>query len=216
MSLKGLPKFFQPASNLVRVNGVNLFSVIYCRENHIPYVAARYIKDYDHPITPKIVHMYQNREQGILWWTVVIGALITRKSVVRSYYARRIKVAFRTALKERGYDAAGRRVVRDKEGNVVEKVKVLKGTMELRMGLGLMNSTPDSVLEQARCLVKWLEEDSGKSRVSRPTRKKDATRRVDEKRPRQAKNQVKQQMKKRDNGAQKQPGKAAAPLGKKT
>ncbi|EAS29929.3 uncharacterized protein CIMG_08675 [Coccidioides immitis RS] len=153
-----LPTFFQRASKPLRIKGVSLFHIFYSPENLIPYIAARYLNDFDHPIRPKVVHMYQTRERGILWWTVVDGYLVSSlKPVVRSWCARRVRTAFEAVLKERGYNTEGKKLIRDSQGHVTGAEKALKGTMEIRMVEPVMKAGYEKIVEQARLLVDHLE-----------------------------------------------------------
>ncbi|KAI1913418.1 hypothetical protein LOZ61_002750 [Ophidiomyces ophidiicola] len=154
---RSLPKYFQTGSRILRTKDVNLFQTFFAADNLVPYIGARYIADFDHPIRPKVVHTYLNRERGILWWSVVDGSLVVRKGVVRSFWARRVRRAFRTALEQRGYDAEGRKLIRDTKGNVVAKEKSLKGTLEIRMGLPLLTSKAEALSTQIMQLVENLE-----------------------------------------------------------
>lgn len=86
------------------------FTLRYVQKHVIPPVAARYLGSHIHPIRPKIHHLYANRDRDTLWWRVSIKQIQGYKRVVRSWSARRVKIAFRQALKERGFDAEGRRL----------------------------------------------------------------------------------------------------------
>ncbi|KAL5366005.1 hypothetical protein BJX96DRAFT_160138 [Aspergillus floccosus] len=86
------------------------FTLRYVQKHVIPPVAARYLGSHIHPIRPKIHHLYANRDRDTLWWRVSIKQIQSYKRVVRSWSARRAKIAFRQALKERGFDAEGRRL----------------------------------------------------------------------------------------------------------
>lgn len=76
----------------------------------IPPVAKRYLDTPTHPLRPKIQHMYDNRDPGTLWWRVSLHQLGQHKRVVRSWGARRARVAFRETLKQHGFDEAGKRL----------------------------------------------------------------------------------------------------------
>ena len=80
----------------------------YCPQNTIPPIAQRYLASPVHPIRPKISHIYANRDQNTLWWRVSVSPLGDFKRVVRSWSARRGRIAVRQALKNQGYDELGK------------------------------------------------------------------------------------------------------------
>lgn len=73
----------------------------------IPPVAGRYLGSPVHPIRPKIAHLYENRDRNTLWWRVSVSQLTHLKRVVRSWCARRARIAFQQALKQQGFDRLG-------------------------------------------------------------------------------------------------------------
>lgn len=73
----------------------------------IPPVAARYIGSPVHPLAPKIVHLYENRDRNTLWWRVSVSPLTHLKRVVRSWCARRARIALEQALRQQGFDRQG-------------------------------------------------------------------------------------------------------------
>ncbi|KAJ5699056.1 hypothetical protein N7462_001061 [Penicillium macrosclerotiorum] len=80
------------------------------RYNHkqvIPPVASRYLGSPVHPIHPKIAYMYEHRDKNTLWWRVSVAQLIQYKRVVRSWCARRVRIAVKQALQRHGYDQLG-------------------------------------------------------------------------------------------------------------
>ncbi|WEW59350.1 hypothetical protein PRK78_004820 [Emydomyces testavorans] len=143
-----LPKPFQYNSHLLRIKGLTLFQAHYSPHNLVPYIASRYLADFDNPIRPKVVHAYRTRERGILWWTVMSGHLAGMRPVVRTWYARRVRLGFRAALGERGYDGEGRK----REGG-----RGLRGTVEIRMGRLLFGAGREEVARQLGLLVEGLE-----------------------------------------------------------
>lgn len=73
----------------------------------IPPVAARYMGSPVHPLAPKIVHLYENRDRNTLLWRVSVSRLTHLKRVVRSWCARRARIALEQALKQQGFDRQG-------------------------------------------------------------------------------------------------------------
>ena len=86
------------------------FVVRFWAKHHPPPVAARYLGAPIHPIRPKIVHMLAHRDRTTLWWRVSVNKLLSHKRVVRSWCARRVRIAFEEALKQQGLDKLGKRV----------------------------------------------------------------------------------------------------------
>lgn len=79
----------------------------YCPQNIIPSIAQRYLGSPTHPIRPKIAHMWANRDPNTLWWRVSVAPIGHMKRVVRSWCARRTRIAFQEALRNQGYDELG-------------------------------------------------------------------------------------------------------------
>ncbi|KAF9884772.1 hypothetical protein FE257_001262 [Aspergillus nanangensis] len=92
------------------------FTLRYVPKHVIPPVAARYLGSPVHPIRPKIFHMYATRDRNTLWWRVSVKPIQGFRRVVRSWCARRARLAFRQALKDRGFDAEGRRMRSESSG----------------------------------------------------------------------------------------------------
>ncbi|KAI9933854.1 hypothetical protein ASPWEDRAFT_103407 [Aspergillus wentii DTO 134E9] len=110
------------------------FLMRYTGKNPLPPVAARYVAAHSHPIRPKIVHMYANRDPNTLWWRVSVNPLQSSfKRVVRSWGARRARTAFMQALKARGFDREGRRVVHNttEPGTKADVDFNLRGSLEI-------------------------------------------------------------------------------------
>lgn len=70
-------------------------------------IASRYLQSPVHPIQPKIAHLYKHRDRNTLWWRVSVSQLTHLKRVVRSWCARRSRIAFEQALKKQGFDRLG-------------------------------------------------------------------------------------------------------------
>lgn len=99
----------------------------YSPKNHIPPVAARYLAAPLHPIYPKISHMWAQRDRSILWWRVNTQQLRPFKRVVRSWCARRARIAFQEALHTRGLDKLGRPI----SSEASNQTQGLKGSLEV-------------------------------------------------------------------------------------
>jgi hypothetical protein len=130
---------------------------IYTIENAIQPIAARCLNaGRPHPLEPRIKYLYETRERGILWWSVTHSEVYHLKRVVRSWCARRLRNAFRDALRDRGFDEDGRLLVLDSNGNIIDKKNRLKGTLELRMRNRLVEAKYVDVVEQAGRIVDEL------------------------------------------------------------
>lgn len=82
-------------------------SLLYSSKHVIPPVAARYIGSPTHPIAPKIAHCWAARDRNILWWRVSVSHITDSKRVIRSWCARRARIAFEQALRDNGFDRLG-------------------------------------------------------------------------------------------------------------
>lgn len=82
----------------------------YSDTNKIPPIAFRYLHSDTHPINPKIRHLYACRDRNTLWWRVSVYPLLPFKRVVRSWSARRARIAFQQALKRHGFNQVGGRI----------------------------------------------------------------------------------------------------------
>lgn len=114
------------------IASTNLYSIRYDPRALVPPVAKRYLGAPFHPIRPKVAHMYDTRDQNTLWWRVAIYPLQQYRRVVRSWSARRTRLAFEQALEARGFDREGRRISNNARGT--EKTKMggnLTGSFEI-------------------------------------------------------------------------------------
>ncbi|KAJ5787805.1 hypothetical protein N7457_002795 [Penicillium paradoxum] len=113
------------ASKFVETTGN--FVVRYWPKCNTPPVAARYLNASSHPIRPKIIHLCGHRDKETLWWRVSVTQLQQSKRVIRSWAARRVRIAFEQALKQQGLDKLGKALVSDPPLQQND----LKGTMEV-------------------------------------------------------------------------------------
>lgn len=118
------------------IASTSLYLLRYEPKTVIPPVAKRYLGSPIHPLQPKIAHMYAHRDPNTLWWRVAIHPLQQYRRVVRSWGARRTRLAFQQALEARGFDREGRRIedstrgagkttATGKNGNLVGSVEIL-------------------------------------------------------------------------------------------
>ncbi|KAJ5952878.1 uncharacterized protein N7479_011291 [Penicillium vulpinum] len=109
------------------VASTNSFVLRYWPKCNTPPVAARYLNVPTHPIRSKIVDLCAHRERKTLWWRVSVSQIQQSKRVVRSWCARRVRIAFEQALKQQGLDKLGKPLI--SESPLQEKK--LSGTMDI-------------------------------------------------------------------------------------
>ncbi|GAE00229.1 conserved hypothetical protein [Paecilomyces variotii No. 5] len=147
------------------------FHLRWSQKTVVPPVAARYLGAQSHPIRPKIAHMYANRDPDTLWWRVQTNSL-DHKRVVRSWCARRVRNAFRKALRDRGYDGEGRRI--SQSTDAVEPSSQpepgLKGSVEIVVRPESIKEKFTEVLKESSSLVDTVVQLYNQ-RNSKPQRK---------------------------------------------
>ncbi|CAI7649996.1 unnamed protein product [Penicillium glandicola] len=109
------------------VTSTNSLLLRYWPKCNTPPVASRYLNSLTHPIRPKIVDLCGHRERNTLWWRVSTSQLQQSKRVVRSWCARRVRIAVEQALKQQGFDKLGNPLVSE---SPLQKKK-LTGTMDI-------------------------------------------------------------------------------------
>ena len=157
--------------HLLKVPRVTLFYMHHHPKNVLPPVASRYIDMMSyHPAVPKIEHIYKHREKGTLWWNISPAKMVGHKKVIRSWCSRRVRHAFRDALRERGFDRDGKVNVLNESGDVVGKEKGLQGTLDIRMNATLFEAKYADIEEQAGLLVDHLRDMAARqAKKTRPT-----------------------------------------------
>ncbi|KAJ5772407.1 hypothetical protein N7520_002936 [Penicillium odoratum] len=125
-------------------------NVRYCPINTVPSIAQRYLGSPTHPIRPKIVHMWKTRDKNTLWWRVSVAPLKNAKRVVRSWCARRARLAFQEALRNQGYDDLG---IPLKDSPTPRKHN-LTGSLELTLRPGCINRDFKVVQRDAHYLLR--------------------------------------------------------------
>lgn len=86
------------------------FEIRFWAKHKTPPIAGRYANFSAHPIRPKIVHMMAHRDPKTLWWNVSTNNIQNSKRVVRSWCSRRVRFAFKEALRQQGLDILGKRI----------------------------------------------------------------------------------------------------------
>jgi hypothetical protein len=116
-----IPRTASPA-NLLHIYYTPLFAPWrFDRENMVP----------NHIVFPKLMDIYENTPQDVLRWQVIANTAIREvpKAVMRERLRRRVREAFREALKGMGYDRNGR--VLQPAPPAGKTAKDLRGTLEI-------------------------------------------------------------------------------------
>jgi hypothetical protein len=85
--------------------------------------------DPTHPLHIATTRRLAAFDPNILNWSVHVSVDLSKKVVVRNWAKRRVREAFKAELKEKGFDAWGRRLVQRREG-----MGNLKGALSIRIG----------------------------------------------------------------------------------
>ncbi|KAJ5166171.1 uncharacterized protein N7482_004952 [Penicillium canariense] len=142
----------------------------YTAEPVIPPVAQRYLGSPVHPIRPKIAHMYENRDPDTLWWRVSVSHLNQFKRTIRSWSARRARIAFQGALKQQGFDKLGHPLSLPPS----TKKQALLGSLDITIRPACVYQSFEVVQKDADCLLRnilkqrerHLERAKNKSKAS--------------------------------------------------
>ncbi|PGH34109.1 hypothetical protein GX50_03072 [[Emmonsia] crescens] len=158
-----LPKFTPPQQP---------YFIVHYTPQNTPTVRAKKFSNDKHvnlyALRPKIEYMWATREKGNLWWSASThGDITSEKSVIRSWCARRVRTAFRDALKERGYDKTGRRIPdieqqeqeqqQQQDGKSLSQLEVLKGTLEIHFRLAVKAAKYTDLVREAGVIVERIE-----------------------------------------------------------
>ncbi|KAJ5092558.1 hypothetical protein NUU61_007428 [Penicillium alfredii] len=114
----------------------------------MPPVASRYLGSPLHPIRPKISHIYASRDRDTLWWRVSIAPLQSLKRVVRSWCGRRVRLAFRQALHQQGFDELGRAIPSE-----FSPKEDLTGSLEITIRTPCVQASFETVQKDANHLL---------------------------------------------------------------
>jgi hypothetical protein len=131
------------------------FVARYWPKCNTPPVAARYLKAPSHPIRPKVLHSCAHRDPNTLWWRISTSKIATTKRVVRSWCARRVRLAFEQALKQHGLDKLGKPLVSEFSESPSQK-KTLKGTLEIYIHHPCVTEDFESIQKGAKVVISEL------------------------------------------------------------
>ncbi|KAF7717898.1 Uncharacterized protein PECH_002702 [Penicillium ucsense] len=124
----------------------------YTSEHVIPPIAQRYLGSPVHPIRPKIAYIYANRDPTTLWWRVSVSHLNQFKRTVRSWCARRARMAFQESLKRQGFDHSGRSL---SVGAWNEKPPLL-GSLEITLRPACLHQSFEALQKDTDYLLKGI------------------------------------------------------------
>lgn len=134
----------------------------------ISHIAARYLQSPVHPIHPKIAYLYEHRDRDTLWWRVSVSQLTHLKRVVRSWCARRARIAFEQALKQQGFDRLGIPIA----GHECAQKERLTGTLDIMIRPPCIKESFETVQQDThRLLERILSQRS--MHLERPAKKPD-------------------------------------------
>jgi hypothetical protein len=146
------------------VTPTNSIIMRWAPKNNMPPVASRYLNAPSHPIRPKIVHLCGHRDRNTLWWRVSVTQLQQHKRVIRSWCARRVRVAIERALKQHGLDKSGKPLVSE---SPLHKTNVT-GTLDILVQLPCVTQKMDSLQEDANNLISSFLEHEAANKVNEP------------------------------------------------
>ncbi|KAJ5305769.1 hypothetical protein PENANT_c015G10315 [Penicillium antarcticum] len=144
------------------VTPTNSITMRWAPKNIIPPVASRYLNAPSHPIRPKIVHLCGHRDRNTLWWRVSVAQIQQHKRVVRSWCARRVRVAIEQALKQHGLDTFGKSLNSESAPGRTS----VTGTLDVLIQPPCMAQKMDSLQEDANNLVSSFLEHEAAHRVN--------------------------------------------------
>ncbi|EPS28444.1 hypothetical protein POX_f07528 [Penicillium oxalicum] len=124
----------------------------YTSDHVVPPVAQRYLGSPVHPIRPKIAYMYANRDPTTLWWRVSVSHLNQFKRTVRSWCARRARMAFQESLKRQGFDRLGRST----SSSTWSQKQPLLGSLELTLRPACLHQSFEALQKDTDFLLKGI------------------------------------------------------------
>ncbi|CDM27291.1 unnamed protein product [Penicillium roqueforti FM164] len=134
------------------VTSTNSLVLRYWPKCNTPPVAARYLNSPTHAIRPKIVDLCGHRERNTLWWRVSVSQLQQSKRVVRSWCARRVRMAVEQALRQQGLDKLGNPLVSE----APLRRRKLSGTMDIYIQPPCVTRNLEGVQKDADHLISLL------------------------------------------------------------
>ena len=136
----GIPK-------ILHARGLTICRLFYCPDYIPTKIARNFTNDRSHVLyLPTQLRFDQRPRQG-LWWCATPNTNLDKKKVLRSYYIRRLRLAIRGALEEKGYDEMGNNVAEC--GNPLK----LRGTLDIQALSPLYEAKNLEIKQQAAIIV---------------------------------------------------------------
>ncbi|CBF78185.1 predicted protein [Aspergillus nidulans FGSC A4] len=154
----------------------NLYTARFSPNQIISPIAHRYLTARVNPITPKIQYLCDNRDRNTLWWRVSVSALVSYKRVVRSWVARRARAAFKQELKERGFDAEGRRLDSSTPRSAAAHgfSGNMTGTLNIDLEPAMISATFPMIREEMKFTMNALIQEQQRKQASQQQPRKQA------------------------------------------
>lgn len=133
---------------------------------------ARFLNFHHHPLHEQSKRRWNSRTDPF-WWNILVSTRIGgKKKVVRGWLTSRAKVAFRNALKNKGYAENGARLQKDSEKSVNGD---LVGTAQIFVLPPLLHTSWQDLCEQTDLMVDAIERGQRQGRVqNRRERRREA------------------------------------------
>jgi len=103
-----------------------------------------------HPLYQLFQRRWETRTES-LWWSAIAHKTLENKRVVRSWAARRLRLAFVGALKKNGFDVTGRPIESSKTN-----IPSLFGTLQLTPNAGIMKASREQLEGEAHILIQYI------------------------------------------------------------
>ena len=137
-----LPKLKLPNLTVCRINYSSRYN---------PSVSAlEFLADKQHSLHLPTLANYNARPTVGLWWLVTSNTMLGKKAVVRHWCSRRMREAFVEALKQRGFDKTGTRLMGHN----------LTGTLHMLTLPVILKANFDVLKKEAGMVIEYLAESS--------------------------------------------------------
>jgi hypothetical protein len=149
----------------IRYNQFSGFIANYYRDNIAGTFAYHVASDGRNPKTAQVRQRWENRDRNSLWWFVFCSNEHYPKAVFRVHQKRRLRQAFKNALKEKGWDEEGRPIT-----SAAKLERTIKGSVHLAVNPGLSTVKFDDLQNQCSALIDLLVQRQPKwARTINPT-----------------------------------------------
>lgn len=156
-------------NDCTRVQELKNIIIVKASERHVrKFTDDVYFTDIGHPFAEAVVRRYlRDHQEKPLWWITSIHS--SDKAIVRGKFKCRAHAAFNQALRNAGYDSAGRRIAERKGAARTGPASDLFGTVNIstREPKEIQKIPFTSLREFFERVVKDLERRLGKTAVSR-------------------------------------------------